>query len=70
LFVFGNEEVWVMDTKRDPDRSGKDAWLYLGASGVLQPLSAEFLYRSPSESPKRCRSCRLVARQDRQHAKP
>jgi hypothetical protein len=29
-------------------RSGlEQAWRYLGASGLLQPLSEEFLYRSP-----------------------
>jgi hypothetical protein len=30
-----------------------EGWLYLGASGILQPLSEEFLYRSPSRSLRR-----------------
>lgn len=25
-----------------------DSWVHLGASGVLQPLGEEFLYRSPT----------------------
>lgn len=33
-----------------PTRQRQEAiWYYLGASGVLQPLSGEFLYRSPEE---------------------
>jgi len=34
--------------KVSADNSG--GWLYLGACGILQPLSEEFLYRSPSRS--------------------
>lgn len=42
-----------------PTRPGQAAsWYYLGASGVLQPLSGEFLYRSPEE-PLRV-TCRRV----------
>jgi len=32
-----------------PRRAPTKVWIYLGASGVLQPLSEEFLYRSPSD---------------------
>ena len=31
-------------------------WVHLGASGVLQPLSEEFLYRSPGA--RLCLTCR------------
>ncbi|MCB1772353.1 MAG: hypothetical protein KDI88_01940 [Gammaproteobacteria bacterium] len=35
-------------------------WLHLGAAGILQPLSEEFLYRSPSDVLRR--SVRRVGR--------
>jgi hypothetical protein len=44
-----------------------EGWLYLGASGMLQPLSTEFLYRSPAQSLRRCRSCRFVTDKERSH---
>jgi len=50
--------------RRQPKSEGQPGgeWLYLGASGMLQPLSTEFLYRSPAQSLRQCRSCRVVPR--------
>lgn len=43
--------------KYDSPKQGH--WLLHGASGLLQPLSESFLYRSPAES--RRLTCRLKA---------
>jgi hypothetical protein len=32
------------------DRRASQAWWLLGASGLLQPLSEDFLYRSPQSA--------------------
>lgn len=43
--------------KRDPaDR--RTGWMLLGASGLLQPLSEEFLYRAPDDRPGH--TCRVA----------
>lgn len=39
-------------------------WFCLGASGLLQPLSEEFLYRSPED--QACHHCRIAARSERE----
>ena len=36
------------DKRRSRRRRCTGVWVHLGASGVLQPLSEEFLYRSPA----------------------
>ena len=42
-------------------RAARIDWIHLGASSVLQPLSEEFLYRSPVEPVRRhCRRRVLV----------
>ncbi len=42
-----------------PTRDRRPAeWFYLGAGGLLQPLSEEFLYRSPED--QACHHCRIA----------
>ena len=43
------------------NRGGSPAnWVYWGASGILQPLSDEFLYRSPTRALRATGICRLL----------
>jgi len=45
------------EKRRQPEAQRR--WLYLGASGVLQPLSEEFLYRAADDALRNaCRRCR------------
>jgi len=34
------------------NRLGSPSWWHLGATGLLQPLSEDFLYRSPQRAPR------------------
>ncbi len=43
-------------------------WVYWGASGILQPLSEEFLYRSPAAILRGSGSCRVHAQAGRRDA--
>lgn len=44
---------------QDYERESSAIWVYWGASGILQPLSDEFLYRSPTQALRGNGSCRL-----------
>ena len=50
-------------------RTRVPAWIYWGATGVLQPLSEEFLYRSPSDAMRRRGSRVLDVSQGERHAR-
>jgi len=50
--------------KKNMSADDSAGWLYLGASGILQPLSEEFLYRSPGEPLRR--STRRVGFHDKE----
>ncbi|MDJ0741168.1 MAG: hypothetical protein QNJ91_15745 [Gammaproteobacteria bacterium] len=51
-------------------RPGAIGWVYWGASGILQPLSEEFLYRSPAQPLRDTASRRLdTARRGRRGAR-
>ena len=52
--------------RRQADSTRK--WVYWGASGILQPLSEEFLYRSPSAILRGSGSCRVHAQVGRRDA--
>lgn len=58
-----NQGVDVDRRDRSDRRNTVDSvvWTYWGASGVLQPLSEEFLYRSPADTSRR-RVSRLLGR--------
>jgi hypothetical protein len=53
-------EIMLQNNQGSRRMSPVRAWIYLGASGVLQPLSEEFLYRSPAD-PVRYACCRRSA---------
>ena len=38
-------------------RGRRPVWIHWGASGILQPISEEFLYRSPADCQRRTRCC-------------
>lgn len=42
-----------MTTTSDQRERTAVRWVYWGATGLLQPLSEEFLYRSPADSARR-----------------
>lgn len=48
------------DSKRDGGTSQAGVWVYWGASGILQPLSETFLYRSPASVLRLSGCCRLL----------
>lgn len=54
--------------RRNNDRTAKIAWWHLGASGLLQPLSEDFLYRSPTRpQPGSFRCHGMPCRKERRH---
>jgi hypothetical protein len=46
----GKGDIMARANKKKAGAGDSEGWLYLGASGILQPLSEEFLYRSPGRS--------------------
>lgn len=40
----------IRKNNKKASAGNSEGWLYLGAAGILQPLSEEFLYRSPGDS--------------------
>ncbi len=58
-------EIMLQDNQGSPRISPVRTWIHLGASGILQPLSEEFLYRSPTD-PVRYACCRRSAPLGRQ----